>query len=83
MIISVFGGVENIVGKGENAGYQFCWFQAFSPFPTMFCSERAISPFPIVFSTHLENFMPFSSNLKSLSANTYNFKICGFPNDKF
>ena len=30
MIISVFGSVENIVGKGEN------WLPAFSPFPTMF-----------------------------------------------
>ena len=33
MIISVFDRVENIVGKGENAGYQ----HFFSPFPTMFC----------------------------------------------
>ena len=31
---------------------------------------RAISPFPIVFSTRLENFMLFSSNLKLLSANS-------------
>ena len=31
MIISVFDRVENIVGKGENAG-----LPAFSPFPTMF-----------------------------------------------
>ena len=31
MMISVFAKVENIVGKGENAGYQH-----FSPFPTMF-----------------------------------------------
>ena len=28
--------LENIAGKGENAGYkQKCWLQAFSPFPTM------------------------------------------------
>ena len=31
MIISVFDGVENIVGKGEIA-----YTQAISPFPTMF-----------------------------------------------
>ena len=31
IMISVFDRVENIVGKGENAGYQH-----FSPFPTMF-----------------------------------------------
>ena len=43
------------------------------------CSWRAISPFPTVFSTHLENFLPFSSNLKLLSANTFSLeesKIC-------
>ena len=27
------------------------------------------APFPTVFSTHLENFLPFSLNLKLLSAN--------------
>ena len=31
MMISLFDSLENIVGKGENAGYQH-----FSPFPTMF-----------------------------------------------
>ena len=37
-MISVSDRVENIVGKGENAGYQQrkCWLPAFSPFPTMF-----------------------------------------------
>ena len=35
--ICVSDRVENIVGKGENAGYQhFLLFPAFSPFPTMF-----------------------------------------------
>ena len=34
------------------------------------CSKRAISPFSTVFSTHLENFLPFLSNLKLSSANT-------------
>ena len=41
--------------------------------------ERAISPFPTVFSTRLENFLPFSSNLKLPSANFFRlegFKIC-------
>ena len=34
------------------------------------CSKRAISPFHTVFSTHLENFLPFSSNLNMSSANS-------------
>ena len=34
--------VENSVGKGENAGYQY-QLSAFSPFPTMFSTG---SPFP-------------------------------------
>ena len=36
-------------------------------------------PFPTVFSTRLEDFVPFSSNLKWLSANSFSlkeFKIC-------
>ena len=36
-------------------------------------------PFPTVFSTHLENFLSFSSNLKLSSANSFSleeFKIC-------
>ena len=33
MIISVFDRVENIVGRGENAGYQY------NPFPTMFLTR--------------------------------------------
>ena len=43
------------------------------------CSLRAISPFPTVFSNHLENLLPFSSNLKFPSANFLNLeesKIC-------
>ena len=43
------------------------------------CSLRAISPFLIVFSTRLDNFLPFSSNLKLSSANSFSFeesKIC-------
>ena len=32
--------------------------------------SRAIFPFPTVFSTHLENFLPISPNLKLLSANS-------------
>ena len=42
------------------------------------CSWRAISPLPTVFSSRLENFLLFSSNLK-LSADYFNleeFKIC-------
>ena len=35
------------------------------------CSQRAISPFPTVFSTRLESFLPFSSNLKLSSANSF------------
>ena len=40
---------------------------------------QAISPFPTVFSTGLKNFLPFSSNLKLLSANSFSLeesKIC-------
>ena len=43
------------------------------------CSLRAISPFPAVFSTLLENYLPFSSNLKMSSANYFSLeesKIC-------
>ena len=36
------------------------------------CSWRTISPFPIAFSTHLKNFLPFSSHLKLSSANSLN-----------
>ena len=38
-----------------------------------------IAPFPTVFSTHLDNFLPFSSNLKLSSANSFSLeesKIC-------
>ena len=40
-----------------------------------------ISPFPTVFSTCLENFLPFSSDLKLLCANSVSLeesKICRF-----
>ena len=43
------------------------------------CLSRAISPFPTVFSTHLDNFLPFSSNFKLSSANSFSLeesKIC-------
>ena len=43
------------------------------------CSQRAISPFPTVFSTDLDNFLLFLSNLKLSSANSFNLeesKIC-------
>ena len=35
---------------------------------------QAISPFPTVFSTHLENFQAFSSNLRLLSANSFSLE---------
>ena len=35
------------------------------------CSLPAISPFPTVFSTRLENILPFYSNLKLSSANSF------------
>ena len=41
--------------------------------------QRAISPFPRVFTNHLENFLPFLSNLKFSSANSFSLeqsKIC-------
>ena len=105
------GWVENIVGKGEHAGFQhfllFPWcfqnasfagslklgivWKRVNPFPNKpwfwhVCStsllktlwekeklllKRAISPFLTVFSTHLKNFLPFSSNLKLSSANYF------------
>ena len=37
---------------------------------TMNNGEIAISPLPTKFSTHLENYVPFSSNLKLSSANS-------------
>ena len=43
------------------------------------CSLRAISLFPTVFSTYLDNFLPFSSNLKLSSAKSFSLemsKIC-------
>ena len=43
------------------------------------CSYRAISPFPAVFSTCLDNFLPFLSNLKLSSANSFSLdesKMC-------
>ena len=45
------------------------------------CSSRAISPFPTVFShsVDFENFLPFSSNLKLTSANSFTLeesKVC-------
>ena len=39
------------------------------------CDEQFLL-FPTVFSTHLENFLPFSSNLKLLSANSVSSKEC-------
>ena len=38
------------------------------------CSQRAISPFPTVFSTCLDNFLPFLSNLKLSSANSFSLE---------
>ena len=41
--------------------------------------KQAISPFPTVFSTHLDSFLPFLSNLKLLSTNSFSLeesKIC-------
>ena len=43
------------------------------------CSLRAISPFPTVFSTRLDNFPSFLSNLKLSSGNSLSLeesKIC-------
>ena len=48
--------------------------------------KRAISPFPTVFSTHLDNFLPFSSNLKLSSANSFSLeesKICRLVMGKY
>ena len=37
--------------------------------------KGAISPFPTVFSASLENFLPFSSNLKLSSANSFSLEV--------
>ena len=42
------------------------------------CSLRAISPFPTVFSSHLENFLLFTSNSKLSSAMSFSFKESKF-----
>ena len=42
------------------------------------CSYQAISLFPAVFSIHLENFLPFLSNLKLWSANLSLWKSLKF-----
>ena len=60
--------VLKTLGKGEIA-----WDKQFLPFPQ--CSL----PFPTVFSTHLENFLPFSTNLKLWSAKSFSleeYEIC-------
>ena len=53
-------------------------FSKTSPGFYVFAVQVFRKPFPIVFCTHLENFLPFSSNLE-LSANSFNLeesKIC-------
>ena len=42
------------------------------------CSLRAISPFLTVFSICMGNFLPFSSNLKSLSVKSFNLEESKF-----
>ena len=61
--------VENTEGKGEIArDEQFLLFQqSFLPFMITFCHFHQIS-------THLDNFLLFSSNLKSSSANSFNLE---------
>ena len=39
------------------------------------CSSQAISPFSTVFSTHLESFLPFLSNLKLSCANSFSLEV--------
>ena len=53
---------EITVGKGEIA-----WTEQF-----------LLVTFPTVFSTRLENFLPFSSNLKLSSANSFSLEACQF-----
>ena len=38
------------------------------------CSWRAVSPFPSLFFNCLKNFLPYSSNLKLSSSNSFSFK---------
>ena len=52
---------------GKQALWKHCWKRRN-------CSKRAISPFPTVFSTCLDSFLPFSSNLKLSSANSFSLE---------
>ena len=64
-------------------------YTVFNPFPnkywflcvccTSLLKTQAISPFPKVFSTLLENYLPFPSNLKLSPVNSFNLeesKMC-------
>ena len=42
------------------------------------CSLIAISPFPTVFSTYVEDFLSFSSNLKVMAANSFSLEESKF-----
>ena len=76
-----------LCGKGltlseTNPGVYVC---SASLFKTRWEKEKLLvrsnSPFPTVFSTHFDNFLPFLSNLKLLSANSFSCevsKICGW-----
>ena len=52
--------LENIVRKGENAGKQAFWKH--------WEKEKLLVT---VFSTHLDSFLPFSSNMELSSANSF------------
>ena len=49
-----------------------------SLFKTLLEKEKAIFPFPTMFSTHLENFLPFSSNLDLSSAISFSLEESNF-----
>ena len=65
-------------------GRSICWPNCLNPFPnkpwflrvcrTILSKTLAISLFPTVFSTNLDNFMPFSSNLKCVVCKLFQFR---------
>ena len=64
---------ENKKKKEENLGKrEIVGNRLFLLFPQGF--QKVISPFPTVFFYLWQNFLPFLSNLRLLSANSFSFK---------
>ena len=80
--------VKNVLSTHEMHVYHILNERVLNPFPNQPCFlhvclisllKRAISLFPTAFSTRFDNFLPFSSNLKLKSANSFSWeesKVC-------